>query len=105
MKAVKNSKVDELCVDAVESLFTEWLIRRGVFSAYKRNYERYNVVDGTLRDALYVLIRFVFRSPDYVAGDLLDLSFPFAWTSEGFRFWARHAVAWNHFCAEFKHNL
>lgn len=105
MKAIKNSKVDELCVDAVESLFTEWLVRRGVFSAYERNYERHNDVEGTLRDALYDLIRFVLRSPDFVVGDLLDLSFPFASTSEGFRFWARHAVAWNLFCVKFKHNL
>lgn len=105
MKAIKNSKVDELRVDAVEFLFTEWLVRRGVFSAYKRNYKQHNDVEGTLPDALRDLIRTVLRSPDFVVGDLLDLSFSFTSTSEGFRFWARHAVAWNLFCVEFKHNL
>lgn len=105
MKANKDSRVDELRVDAAYYLFTEWLVRRGVFSAYKRNFERHNSFEGSFRNALHDWIRFVFHSADFVLGDLLDTSFPFAPTSEGFCFWARHSTDWNLFCVEFKHNL
>lgn len=105
MKAIKDSRVGELRIDAAYYLFTEWLARRGVFSAYRRNFEQHNDFEGSFRDALYDWIRIAFRSTDSVLGDFLDMSFPFAATPEGFCFWARHSTDWNLFCVKFKHNL
>lgn len=105
MKAIKDSRVFSLRVDAVGYLFTEWLVRRGIFSAYKANYERHHHFDETFRDVLRDRIYKMFRSSRYVLSDLVDLSFPFASTPEGFYFWQKHSLAWRRFCNEFRNNL
>lgn len=105
MNEVVDSKIDDLYVDAVDYLFTEWLVRRGIFSAYKANFKRYNDFDGTFRGVLRDWIRTVLRSSRSSMGDLLDASFPFVATPEGFYFWTNHSAAWSRFCNEFKDNL
>lgn len=102
MKANKNLKFSDLSVDVVEYMFTEWLVRRDLFSAYKANYEAFHPNHRSFRDNLRAKLRDIFRSRVPTIGILISTSFPFAMTPEGYNFWTDQSIHWNRFCDKLK---
>lgn len=102
MKKIKESSFSDITLDVVESLFTAWLTRRGLLSAYKANCERFSVRHQPFREDLRSRIRSTRRSDRYTFEDIITLSFPYAMTSEGYEFWVKQSAAWRRFCNSFK---
>ena len=102
MKANKKSRLSDLSIDVVEYMFTEWLVRQGLFSAYKGNFERFLSNHRSFRDNLRVKLRSLCRSSVLDVEDVISTSFPFVMTQEGFDFWAAQSEAWQRFCSGFK---
>ena len=105
MKKAKKSSLLELSVDVVEYMFIEWLVRRGLFSAYKANYEHFRTSHRTFREDLRAQIRSARRCPGLAFEDLIAISFPFPMTSEGYSFWVSQSTLWRRFCSDFKSAL
>lgn len=102
MKKTKKSTLSELTVDVVEYMFTEWLVRRRIFSAYKSNYEKFYPNHRSFRDNLRVKIRSLGRSSFFSFEYLVSTSFPFAMTPEGYNFWLDQSNLWRRYCSDFK---
>ena len=102
MKANKKSGIPGISVDVVEYMFIEWLVRRGVFSAYKANYEEFHPNHRPFRDNLRDKLRRMSRSSGYSVGNLISMSFLFAMTPEGYNFWVNQSESWRRFCDKFK---
>jgi len=100
MKKNKNSKVDKLAVDVVEYAFVEWLVRRGIFTAFRANYDRVPTIRKTFRDWLRDHIRYVYCRPSLGPGSLISSAFLFTSTPEGYEFWIKHSDAWKRFYHE-----
>ena len=101
----KNVRTNELLVDVVEYAFTEWLVRQGIFSAFKANYERnFNPFKG-FRDHLRSKIRYFLHDSDLGPSHLITSAFLPALTPEGVEFWSRQSAAWKCFCAKFQAKL
>lgn len=105
MKENKKSSLSELPVDVAEYMFTEWLVRQGVFSAYKANCEKFCTCHRTFREGLRSHIRSMRRSPRFALNDLIAVSFPFSLTPEGYDFWVKQSTIWLRFCSDFKSEL
>jgi len=97
MKKNKNSKVDNLVLDVIEYAFVEWLVRRGIFSAYRTNYDRIPTAGKTFRDCLRDHIRYVYRTPSLGPESLISSAFLFPSTPEGYEFWIKQSDAWKCF--------
>lgn len=102
MRKIKKSRLSELSVDVVEYMFTEWLVRRGLFSVYKANYEKFYPNHQSFRDNLRVKIRSLRRSSFFGIENIISTSFPFAMTPEGYNFWVDQSNLWRCFCSDFK---
>lgn len=105
MKKTKKSHLSELPIDVAEYMFIEWLVRQGLFSAYKANCEKFCTCHRTFRDDLRSNIRNIRRSSKFTLGDLVAVSFPFVMTSEGYDFWAKQSATWRCFCNSFRSDL
>lgn len=105
MKANKGSRISSLSIDVIEYMFVEWLVRQGVFSAYKANCEKFHPNHQSFRDNLREKLRCLCRSSHYGVGSLISTSFPFAMTSEGYSFWVDQSNLWFRFCDKFKSTL
>lgn len=97
MKKVKKIPVDELAVDVLEYAFVEWLIRRGIFTAFRTNYDRISPTKETFRESLREHIRHVYRTPSLGPEALISSAFLFPTTPEGHEFWIEHSDAWIRF--------
>lgn len=102
MKPNKKSACSNLPVDVVEYMFTEWLVRQGIFSAYKANYEKFCSNHQSFRDNLRIKIRSLCRPSVLNAESLISTSFYFVMTPEGYDFWADKSNLWRLFCRKFK---
>ena len=96
-KKIKNFKDVDLIVDIIEYAFIEWLVRQGIFSAFKTNYEAEVSPRGSFRDALRGHIRHCLRSSNFGPIRLISTAFLFVSTPEGPDFWRKHSVAWERF--------
>ena len=106
MKNVSKSvRTSELLVDVVEYAFTEWLVRRGIFAAYKSNFEYHFSPYKSFRDRLRSQIRYSLRRPGPGLSRLILISFWFAKTPEGDKFWVEQSAAWERFCGELQVKL
>ena len=101
----EDSRSTDLQIDSIEYMFVEWLIRRGIYTAYKSNYERAFSLRTGFRDRLRSHIRRTLREPTYGPAHLISSAFLFASTPEGFKFWNKHSAAWQRFCTNFKLKL
>lgn len=101
MKKTKSYRPSELSVDVIDYMFTEWLVRRGLFSAYKANYEKFTTNHRSFRDNLRFKIRSLCRSSVLGVENIISTSFPFTMTSEGYDFWAEQSAIWRRFCSDF----
>lgn len=104
-KFSKSIKTNELLIDVVECAFVEWLVRRGIFSAFKANYEQDLLHYKTYRDRLRAQIRRSLSGVGHGPGCLITSAFLFASTPEGFEFWDKQSVAWERFCGELRARL
>lgn len=102
MKANKKSRISDLSTDILEYMFVEWLVRQGVFSAYKANCEKFHPHHRSFFDNLRTKIRCLSRPLGYSIGNLISTSFPFAMTPEGYDFWVDQSIRWNRFCDKLK---
>lgn len=102
MKANKKSRLSDLSVDVVEYMFTEWLVRQGLFSAYRANFEDICPNHQTFRDNLRAKIRFLCHASGLGIECIISTSFLFAMTPEGYNFWVNKSNLWRRFCGEFK---
>lgn len=102
MKENKKSRISELHIDVLEYMFTEWLVRQGLFSAYKENYEKFLSNHRSLRDNFRTKLRSLSRSPILDIEDIIATSFPFIMTVEGYDFWLDKSNLWRRFCSKFR---
>lgn len=101
-KGSKKFKAGDLMVDILEYAFTEWLVRQGLFVAFKTNYDVVFSPYGGFRDLLRDHIRRSLCSPSFDPTNLISTSFLFASTPEGYDFWKKYSVAWKHFYLKFQ---
>ena len=101
----KNVRTNELLVDVLEYAFTEWLVRRGIFSAFKANYEHNFKPFKSFRDRLRSQIRYSLHNFDLGPSHLISSAFLFTQTPEGVKFWRNESAAWERFCTEFQAKL
>ena len=101
----KSVRANELLIDVAEYAFTEWLVRRGVFSAFKANYERSFSPYRSFKDRLRSHIRHSLQGSGFGLSHLVTSSFLFCSTPEGTKFWNKQSAAWERFCAEFQLKL
>ena len=99
-KTNKKSRINDLAIDVIEHAFTEWLVRRGVFTAFKANYEDTNPFRGSFRDHLRFHIQLTLDCPNLGPCYLISSAFSFVRTPEGSDFWNNQSDAWKHFCAK-----
>ena len=106
MKDSKNSvRTNELLVDVLEYAFTEWLVRRGIFFAFKANYKHRFYPFKSFRDLLRSQIRYSLHDSDLGPSHLVSSAFLFSSTPEGVKFWRDQSAAWERFCTEFQVKL
>lgn len=94
---IKKFKEGDLIVDVLEYAFTEWLVRREIFTAFKKNYDVAVLPYGNFREALRAHIRRSLCSPSFDPTYLISTAFLFSSTPEGSDFWRKHSVAWERF--------
>ena len=102
MKKAKDSGISKLSTDVVESMFVEWLRRRGVYSAFKSNYDFTKDADLSFRDALRRHILNVSLTSQLCMSDLVSSGFVFDGTPEGRNFWSGVSADWRRFCIDFR---
>ena len=100
-KSSKSVKTNELMIDVVDYAFTEWLVRRGIFAAFKANYEYAFSLRAGFHERLRGQIRRALNSSVNGVTHLITSSFLFASTPEGFQFWSKQSASWERFCREF----
>lgn len=98
----KDSRFEDLQIDSIEYMFIEWLVRRGIYTAYKSNYERAFSLRTGFRERLRGHIRRTLRDSSYDPSHLISSAFLFASTPEGFKFWDKQSTAWRRFCTNFR---
>ena len=96
MKNTQQPVIDKLLLDVMEYAFVEWLVRRGIFTAFRANYDCFLTTRKTFRDCLRDHIRYVYSSSNGPES-LVDSAFLFASTPEGYEFWNKHSDAWRSF--------
>ena len=101
-KSNKKSRIDDLVIDIVEYAFTEWLVRQGVFTAFKANYESANKLRRGFRNQLRLHIQVALIFPELGLGRLVSSAFPFASAQEGVDFWQKLSDDWKRFCTKFQ---
>lgn len=106
MKKVRKSfKADDLTVDVLEYAFTEWLVRHGIFAAFKTNYDVGVSPYGSFRGSLRAHVRRSLCNPNLGPTRLISTAFTFYSTSEGYDFWSKYSDAWRRFCLKFQSKL
>lgn len=97
MKKFEKSVNDKLLLDVIEYAFVEWLVRRGIFTAFRVNYDHIPTTRKTFRDCLRDHIRYVYSKPSLGPEALISSAFLFTSTPEGYDFWIKHSDAWKRF--------
>ena len=101
-KTRKEPRVDDLMVDVLEYAFTEWLVRRKVFSLFKANFTAGFSSSKSFRDRLRALIRYSINCSKSGPKGLISAAFIFLLTPEGIDFWTKEVVAWDRFYSKFQ---
>lgn len=103
MKKNKKVRVDDLFLEVVEYAFVEWLVRRGLFTAFRSNFDYIRTPKMSFRDCLREHIRFVHRCLSL--DSLISSAFFFTSTPEGYEFWLKQSNDWKRFFSKFTINL
>lgn len=99
MKKSKKIRTDDLILDVLEYAFTEWLVRRDLFSSFKMNCDFVISPRKSFRDCLRDHIRRTLRNPRLGSTYLIATAFLFSSTPEGVVFWKKQSEAWARFCS------
>ena len=102
MKVNKKARLSDLHIDVIEYMFIEWLVRQGLLSVYKGNFEKFLTNHRSFRDNLRVKLRSLCRSSFLDVEDVIATSFPFVMTPEGYNFWVDKSELWRSFCSKIK---
>lgn len=97
MKKLEKPVNDKLLFDVMEYAFVEWLVRRGIFTAFRANYDHIPTTRKTFRDCLRDHIQYVYSRPSLGPEALISSAFLFTSTPEGYEFWIKHSDAWRRF--------
>lgn len=97
MKNLEKSLNDKLLLDVMEYAFVEWLVRRGIFTAFRVNSDYIPTARRTFRDYLRDHIRYVYSRPGLGPEALISSAFLFTSAPEGYDFWIKHSDAWQRF--------
>lgn len=98
----KKSRINDLMIDAIEYTFVMWLIRQGVFDAFKANFDACFPSSKDLRDRLHAHVRFTLTESYLGPGSLISSAFLYTSTPEGANFWRKQSAAWQRFCIKLK---
>lgn len=101
-RANKKSRISDLVIEVIEYAFLEWLIRQGVFSAFKTNYESNILPRKDFREQLRLHIQLVLDCPGLDVSCLISSAFTYVETPEGAGFWRKQSDAWKRFCINFQ---
>lgn len=101
----KKFATNDLLIDVVEYMFIEWLVRQGIFAAFKSNYTRDFTPSKSFRKRLRIHIQCSLRGSGFGLTHLVSSSFLFSSTPEGVKFWMDKSAAWERFCTEFQVKL
>lgn len=101
-ESIRNRK---LLIDVVEYAFIAWLVNRGIFAAFKANYERSFMPYKSFRERLRSQIRHSLDDFGFGPSHLFTSSFLFTSTPEGVEFWGKQSAAWERFCDELQVKL
>lgn len=101
-KARKEPRVDDLMIDVLEYAFTEWLVRRKLYTAFKANCSARPLSRDSFRDRLRAHIRRSFNNPVFGPKSLVSSAFVFLFTPEGVAFWTAASAAWERFYSKFQ---
>lgn len=101
-KANKKSRTNDLIIDVIEYAFREWLVRQGVFIAFKANYEFTDPTCKSFRGQLRLHIQYILEHPILNLNSLVSSAFTFHLTPEGADFWKKQSDAWKRFCLDFQ---
>ena len=104
-KSSKSVRTNELLIDVIEYAFIEWLVRRGIFAAFKANYAHAFMPYKSFHDRLRSQVRRSLHDFGYGPSSLITTSFLFSSTPEGVEFWGKQSAAWERFCDEFQRKL
>lgn len=104
-KSSKSIKTSKLLINVVEYAFIAWLVDRGIFAAFKANYERSFMPYRSFRERLRSQIRHSLHEFGCGPTNLITSSFLFYDTPEGVEFWGRQSAAWERFCDELQVKL
>lgn len=104
-KTIRKFSINDLMVDVVTYAFTGWLVRKGLFDAFKVNLESTFSLRGVFRDLLRAHIRHCLRRSTLNLSNLVDAAFLFDSTPEGFTFWGEASADWKRFCDKFQANF
>lgn len=101
MKESRIFRPNSLILDVSDYLFTEWLVRRGLYSKFANNYTRVLKRNRTARHSVRDHVKFLIDHPLYSIDQAIVLAFPWSCTPEGFAFWRRVSDDWRRFCNDF----
>lgn len=104
-KSTKDFRTDDLMIDVIEYAFTEWLVRKGIFTCFKTNYECIVSPYKGFRGRLRAHIRRSLCLPGFDPSRLISSAFLFISTPEGDAFWQKQSAAWERFCIKFQTKL
>lgn len=104
-KLAKDSRINDLILDVVEYAFTEWLVRKGIFTSFKTNYECIVSPYRSFRERLRAHIRRSLCSPGFDPSRLISSAFLFTATPEGSDFWQKQSAAWERFYVRLQSRL
>lgn len=97
-KTIRKFSADDLMVDVVTYAFTGWLVRKGLFDAFRANLESAFALRGVSYDLLRAYVRHCLRRSTLNLGNLVAAAFLFDSVPEGPAFWNKASLDWNRFC-------
>lgn len=104
-KSSRDAKSNELLVNIVEYTFIQWLRPRGIFSAFKTNFECVHGSNKDFHESFRAHVRHCLSSVGVDASCLISTAFFFSSTPEGIDFWVEQSNAWKDFCITLRAEL
>lgn len=104
-KSTKDSRINDLMIDVVEYAFTEWLVRKGIFTSFKTNYDCIVSPYRGFHDRLRAHVRRSLYFSGFDPSHLISSAFLFIATPEGDDFWQKQSADWERFYIRFKKRL
>lgn len=105
MKRQESFNQFDLRVDALDYIFTQWLIRNHLYRKFARNLAATRHVSTSVRDLIRQRIRVYAAFPSIDYSFLLSGAFLFTLTPEGREFWNDASQRWADFCKYFFSNF